>query len=90
MLTNETRSLLDHALKIYSDREFYSPEKARALYKKGKLLSRMAMEGNDSEKCFNGALDLYQKLKKENADLRKEIDQLTDVDFDRLIVFWSK
>jgi hypothetical protein len=30
-------SLLDQALKIYGDREFYDPEKARALYKKGIL-----------------------------------------------------
>ena len=85
-----SRSLLDQALKIYRDREYYDPEKARALYKKGKLLQHVAREGNKNKKSLNEALDLYRRLKKEKGDFRRGIDELTDADFDDLIVFWSK
>jgi ATP:corrinoid adenosyltransferase len=85
-----SRSLLDQALKIYGDREYYDPEKARALYKKGKSLQHVVMEGNKSNKSLNEALGLHRKLKKEKADFRRGVDELTDADFDDLIVFWSK
>ena len=90
VIANDIRPLLDLALKIFGNREYFGPEKARALYKKGKLLERMAHEDNDSKKYLKWALDLYRKLKKENSDPPKEINELTDAEFDRLIVFWSK
>ncbi|KAF8850761.1 hypothetical protein BDZ45DRAFT_808898 [Acephala macrosclerotiorum] len=83
-------SLLDQALKIYGDCEYYDAEKARALYKKGRSLQYVSRESNKSNKSLNEALDLYRKLKKEKADFRRGIDELTDADFDDLIVFWSK
>jgi hypothetical protein len=85
-----SRSLLDQALKIYGDREYYDPEKARALYKKGTLPQHVVGKGIKSKKTLNEALDLYRKLKKEKADFRRGIEELTDADFDDLIVFWSK
>lgn len=87
MLMNEIRSLLDQALKIYGDREYFGPEKARALYKKGKLLGDI---GNDGEAYLKRAMNLYQDLKKGCSDPRRGIDELSDADFDQLIVFWSK
>jgi hypothetical protein len=47
-------------------------------------------EGIKSKKSLNEALDLNRKLKKEKADFRRGIEELTDVDFDYRIVFWSK
>jgi hypothetical protein len=80
-------SLLDQALKIYGDREFYDPEKARALYKKGILPQHVVGEGIKSKKSLNEALDLNRKMKKEKTDFRRVIEVLTDMDFDDLIVF---
>lgn len=87
---DRSRSLLDQALKIYGDREYYGPERARALFKKGKLLQNFGKESSQSQSYLTEALDLYRKLKKERADFRRGIDELTEMDFDDLIVFWSK
>ncbi|PVH87326.1 hypothetical protein DL98DRAFT_271169 [Cadophora sp. DSE1049] len=82
--------LLDQALKIYGDRGYYDPEKARALYKKGRLLQLLQDTEEKSKKYLDEALQLNRKLKKGGADFRKGIEDLTDRDFDDLIVFWSK
>jgi hypothetical protein len=78
------RTLLDQALKIYGDREYYGPEKARALHKKGKLLDIMG-KGNESSTYISKAQSLYRKLKS-----KEDTHVATDGDFDDLIVFWSK
>lgn len=82
----QTRSLLDQALKIYSGRKHFRPENARALYKKGKLLERI---GTDAQEHLKWALNMYQGLAG-NPNLLQGLDEVTDADFDRLIVFWSK
>jgi hypothetical protein len=90
MLTSDIRTLLDQALKIYGDRDYYSPEKARASYKKGKLLKALGEQGRHSEMFLDKAWVLREKLTKKNSGLKRSIDELTDADFDDLIVFWSK
>lgn len=78
------RALLDQALKIYGDREYYGPEKARALHKKGKLLDTLG-KSDESNTYILKAQSLYRKLEdKEDTHIA------TDADFDDLIVFWSK
>jgi hypothetical protein len=39
---------------------------------------------------LNNALDVYRKLKIEEAEYRRGIDELTDADLNDLIIFWSK
>ena len=78
-----SRTLLDQALKIYGDREYYGPEKARALYKKANLLTAIGDKDNGSTYLDESRV-LYRELAKKN------VDQPSDVDFDELIVFWSK
>lgn len=79
------RALLDQALKIYGDREYYGPEKARALQKKkGKLLVIIGKidQGNT---YVSKAQKLYRTLKSKG-----DTHVATDADVDDLIVFWSK
>jgi len=80
------RTLLDQALKIYGDREFYAPERARAKFKKAKLLMKMG-EGSAADVYFKKALALYKELK--HGDDRAIVD-LDDDDFDDMITFWSR
>lgn len=78
------RALLDQALKIYGDREYYGPEKARALHKKGKLLATLGKR-DESHTYILKAQSLYRNLKS-----KEDTHVATDADFDDLIVFWSK
>lgn len=86
-ITNPSRSLLDQALKIYSDRDYYNPEKARVLYKRGKLSKSKYKSGNSGSKDLAAALLLYRTLKPGDT---RPIEELKDEDFDDCIVFWSK
>lgn len=78
------RTLLDQALKIYGDREYYGPEKARALHKKGKLLDIVG-KNDEGNTYISNAQSLYRRLKS-----KEDTHVATDADFDDLIVFWSK
>jgi hypothetical protein len=87
MLTHHIfRTLFNQALKIYGDREFYTPERARATFKKAKLLTVLGLE-NDADICFAGALALYRQIRPEE---NRGIVVLDDVDFDDMITFWSR
>jgi len=80
-------SLLDQALKVYADREYYNLEKARALYKRGRLSRVLGKPGNSGTKDLAAALKLFRTLKA--RDIRP-IEELKDEDFDDCIIFWSK
>jgi len=78
--------LFDQALKIYQDRDIYSPEKARALFKRSKVFKSLGQD-TKAQKDADEALRLY-KLSK--PDDRRPLQELKDEDFDRRIVFWSR
>jgi hypothetical protein len=80
------RTLFNQALKIYGDREFYAPERARAKFKKAKLLVVLGHE-NDADICFAEALALYRQIR---PGENRGIVDLDDVDFDDMITFWSR
>jgi hypothetical protein len=80
------RTLFNQALKIYGDREFYAPERARAKFKKAKLLVVLGHE-NDADICFAEALALYGQIR---PGENRGIVDLDDVDFDDMITFWSR
>jgi hypothetical protein len=81
-----TSELFEQAISVYQDREIYSPEKARALYKRSKVyaalgkLSNAACDGNE-------ALRLYRLSQPNDSRLLNELEHS---DFDNIIVFWSR
>ncbi len=80
------RTLFNQALKIYGDREFYAPERARAKFKKGKLLAVLGHE-KEADVCFAEALELYGQVRPGEPP---GILSLDDADFDDMITFWSR
>jgi hypothetical protein len=80
------RTLLNQALKIYGNRAIYKPEKARAKFKKNVLLmSLQRLDEANAEREESGKL--YREIRP--GDLRQSED-LTEDDYDDIIVFWSK
>ncbi|GME43675.1 putative tetratricopeptide repeat domain-containing protein [Neofusicoccum parvum] len=78
--------LLDQALKIFTGRPVYLPERARAMFKRSRvleLLGRLKEAETEKEESL--------KLLRELTDLgTKTLDEITDADFDEVIVFWSR
>ncbi|EOD50697.1 putative tetratricopeptide repeat domain-containing protein [Neofusicoccum parvum UCRNP2] len=83
-------ALLDHALKAYSNRETYVPEKARALFKRSQVL-RMMRKADEAEQVREEAAELYYEAvgADEKGVERKKAGELVDEDFYELIAFWS-
>lgn len=79
-------ALFSQALKIYGDREFYAPERARAKFKNAKLLAVLGQK-SDADICFVEALALYRQIMPGD---NRAIEFLHDVDFDDIITFWSR
>ena len=85
-LIRARRTLLNQALKVYGDRAIYKPEKARAKFKRMLLLMSMQK------------LDEVTAEREESSKLYREVcpgdsrrpEDLTDDDYDDIIVFWSK
>ncbi|QDS73010.1 hypothetical protein FKW77_009080 [Venturia effusa] len=77
---------LTRALEVYEGRDIYMPEKARALYKRAKSfrgLDRCA----EAQKDEDDSLELYRGLVPGDS---RPLSELSDGDFDKLIVFWSR
>jgi len=80
------RALLGQALKAYGDRNVFKPEKARATFKRSKVL-RLLQREDEAEAALNESWKLYQEIRP--ADQRTA-EQLCDADFDKIVVFWSR
>lgn len=80
--------LLKKALVIFSDPEHsrFHPEKARAHYKLSQAL-RLKGEINEAQEEHAQAEKLYRQLK---PDDHRPWRELTDADFDKNIMFWSR
>jgi hypothetical protein len=83
-----TRELLDRAIKIFGGHEHFKPEAARVHFKRGTLLRKMGKQV-ESDQEFAVALELFNKI---NAPDRHadRIEDLSDADFDRKVMFWSR
>jgi hypothetical protein len=79
-------ALLDQALKIYSGLPHFAPERARANYKRGKLLKIIGRNG-EGEANLHKAVELYRGICPGD---QRPVDQLRGEDFDRRIHFWSR
>jgi hypothetical protein len=71
---------------VYQDRKIYSPEKARALYKRSTVYTSVGKLADAA--CDGGeALRLYRLSKPYDT---RPLNELEDSDFDSIIVFWSR
>lgn len=80
------RRLLDQALKIYGDRPEYTPEKARAYFLKGKLLTTL-QDPERGRAALEQSFELYRSCTGKGTDLQGDP---STTDFEDLVVFWSK
>lgn len=83
---NHSSDLFGQAISVYQDRDIYSPEKARALYKRSKVhagVGKLADATCDERE----ALRLYRLAKPHDT---RPLSELGDLDFDSIIVFWSR
>ena len=90
-------ALLDHAVEAYSNSNYFTPEKARASFKRAKAL-RALERGKDADaeisKCFRMYKLLFTELvrtqRANGADRKANEKDLTDADVNKLVAFWSK
>jgi hypothetical protein len=80
------RLLLDQACRIYGDRAHFRPEQARATYKLSGVLQLLG-QPEDADREARNAFRLFRLV--HPADERLP-DQLTILDYDKPIMFWSK
>lgn len=81
-----SRSLLDQALKVFTSRPVYLPERARAIFKKSRVLHLLG-RADEAAKEKEASVELLREL----VDVgERTVDQVADADFDGAIVFWSK
>lgn len=73
-------------MKIFSSRPYYKNELARTTYKKGQMLLAMGEEWGASE-LFQEAFRLRQALVPRDT---RSIEELSEADFDQLVIFWSR
>ena len=85
-LTFFCSTLLDQALKNWADKKHYRPERARTSYKKS-LVLRGTGKAEEAQHCLEHALSLRRDIFPKEWQPE---DSLTEVDFDNLVVFWSK
>ena len=83
-----TRILLDRAILIFGGHEHFKPEAARVHFKLGTLLRKMGKQVESGAE-FAVALRLFNEI---NAPDRHadRIEDLSHVDFDRKVMFWSR
>ena len=82
----QPREWYNKAMAVYENREIYAPEQARLLFKRSRSLRNMGKSA-EADQDDNDCLDLYRQLVPQD---RKPLEGLSDRDFDRLIVFWSR
>lgn len=81
-----SRKLLDQALKVYGDRPEYTPEKARASFLKGRLLT-MLQDPERGRAALEQSFELYRSCVGKGKDLGRDP---STTDFEDLVIFWSK
>lgn len=81
-----SRKLLEQALQVFSSRIYYRHEKARTSYLTGRLLAMLGDE-QKSENYFKDAFKAYQVIRPEDS---RPMEELSDIDFDNLVCFWSR
>lgn len=81
---------MDEALRIWGDKPQYKNRVARTSFMKGKFLVDIAAESDGDEarkghECIEKAKALYSELAGPQTSL-----ELTEADFDNIVMFWSR
>ncbi|PVH80610.1 hypothetical protein DL98DRAFT_654560 [Cadophora sp. DSE1049] len=80
-------TLLDQAIKIYGDLDHFLPERARAHYKRSKVM-RLLLRADEADLDLRKAMDFYTKYCPQSS-LRQSGDY-TEEHFDYTVTFWSR
>jgi hypothetical protein len=78
--------MFDKAVGVYHGREMYAPEEARVLFYRSQALRQLDKDRKADEDETN-CLTLYRHLM---PDDHRSLVELTDVDFNKHIVFWAR
>jgi len=77
---------LDSALQVVLYWPLFEREKARIMFKKGNIMKLSGWHSNQYQQYFDEAAKVFYKYRGEYKDR----DQLTESDFDGLVMFWSR
>ncbi|CAN9210774.1 unnamed protein product [Alternaria alternata] len=82
----EAHTFIKQAMDIFASRSYYKNELARTTYKKGQML---LAEGDipAAEKEFEKAFKLRKSLRPKDV---KEKEDLSELDYNSLVIFWSR
>jgi tetratricopeptide (TPR) repeat protein len=82
------RKLLEQALRIFDNGDHLSlgPEKARAHFKRGKVLEARKQE-EQAQEALGQAAKLYKAIRPDDPRTARD---LKAEDFDNIIMFWSR
>nr|POE47091.1 hypothetical protein CFP56_00423 [Quercus suber] len=83
----DSLKLLDQASKIFEGRQHFKPEAARLRYKRWKVL-RALRSTKEADEAGQKALEQYREIFPDEDD--HELEDLSDADFDKGIMFWSR
>ena len=80
------RVLINQALKVFSGRQQYRQELARSTYK----ASQVSFGSGNSSKAEAELRDAFRLRQSLVPDDDHGMDELTEEDYDNLVVFWSR
>jgi tetratricopeptide (TPR) repeat protein len=86
LLTGRYSALLEKALRILGDYSYFAPENARVKFKMWKVLQELKRT-EDARSCSKKALEFHRSI---DANDKRPLEEMTDDDFDRDIMFWSR
>ncbi|KAK3294429.1 tetratricopeptide repeat domain-containing protein [Chaetomium fimeti] len=82
----EAEKMIKLCLDIFSSRPYYKNELARTTYKQEQMLRAMGKE-EQAEERHQEAFRLYRELVPGDG---RTIDELSEADYDDLVIFWSR
>jgi hypothetical protein len=80
------RVLINQALKVFSGRQQYRQELARSTYK----ASQVSFGSGSTSKAESELRDAFRLRQALVPDDDRGMDELTEEDYDNLVVFWSR
>lgn len=86
MLIYLTRVLINQALKVFRGRPQYRQELARSMFK----ASQVSLGMGNIEKAEVELRDAFHLRQSLIPDDHRGMDELTEEDYDNLVVFWSR
>jgi hypothetical protein len=86
MLTGHGSVLLEQASRILGNHSHFAPEIARVNFKKWKVLQKLGRAA-EAELCSREALKIHRSI---HANDKRSLEEMTDDDFDKDIMFWSR